>query len=153
VEISDASAMPDLFLKSVVAGGRDVSESGFRASGGGTILDLVASDSGAAIGGVATDPKGEPAADALVVAVPEERFRNHPERYRKADSDQSGRFALRGLPPGDYILFAWQDVDGEAYLNPEFLKTYESQGKPLHVKAGEHASVQLNVIFASDDEP
>jgi hypothetical protein len=153
VQISDASAMPDLFLKSVLAGGHDVSESSFRVSSGGTVLDLVASDSGAAIEGVVTNSKSEPAPDALVVAVPEERFRSHPERYRKSDSDQSGRFALRGLPPGDYILFAWQDMDGEAYLNPEFLKVYESQGKPLHIKAGEHASVQLNVLPASEDEP
>ena len=153
VQISDASAMPDWFLKSVAAGGREAADSGFSVSGGITPLDLVASANGATAEGIATNQKDEPVADAVVVAVPESRFRSHPERYRKALSDQSGRFTLRGLPPGDYTIFAWESVDGEAYYNPEFLKSYEGQGKALHVTEGDRVSVQLKTIPAVEDEP
>jgi len=151
IQISDASAMPDWFLKSVSAGGRDVADSGFSLSGATTTIDLLASGNGAVAEGVAINQKDEPIADAVVVAVPEARFRSHPDRYRKAVTDQSGRFALRGLPPGDYTLYAWESVDGEAYYNPEFLKSYEGQGKVLHVNEGDRVSVRIKTILASED--
>ena len=58
---------------------------------------------------------------------------------------------MRGLPPGDYTLFAWESVDGEAYYNPEFLKSYEGQGKALHANEREHLSVQLKTIPAAEE--
>ena len=149
VQISDASAMPDWFLKSVTAG-RDGADSGFSVSSGTTTLDLVASANGAVADGIATNQKDEPVPDAVVVAVPEAHFRSHPDRYRKAVTDQSGRFILRGIPPGGYTLFAWESVDGEAYYNPEFLKTYEGQGKALILSEGERQSIRIKAIPAPD---
>jgi hypothetical protein len=146
VQISDASSLPDWFLKSVAAAGREVTDSGFSVSGGTTTLDVLASASGATAEGVATNQKDEPVADAVVVAVPEARFRSHPDRYRKVVTDQGGRFTLRGLPPGDYTVFAWESVDGEAYYNPEFLKSYDGQGKALRVSEGDRANLQLKTI-------
>ena len=153
VQISEASAMPDWFLKSVTAGGRDVLDSGFSVSSGATNLALVVSANGAVAEGLASNQNDQPVADAVVVAVPEARFRSHPDRYRKALSDQSGHFSLRGLPPGDYTLFAWESVDGEPYYNAEFLKSYEGQGKALHVSEGLRVSAQLKTIPAVEDLP
>jgi hypothetical protein len=152
VQVSATSEMPDWFLKSVTAGGRDVLDSGFSVIGGATTLDLVASANGAVAEGVASNQNGA-VADAVVVAVPEAHLRGRPERYRKTVTDQSGRFTLRGLPPGDYTLIAWESVDGEAYYNPEFLKTHEGQGKALHLDEGRHVSVQLTTIPEVDDRP
>ncbi len=64
VQISEASAMPDWFLKSVAAG-RGAADSGFSVSGGTTTLDLVASANGAVAEGIATNQKDEPVADAV----------------------------------------------------------------------------------------
>jgi hypothetical protein len=158
VQISEASAMPDWFVKSVAASGSDAADSGFSLSGGTMTLDLVVSSNGAAAEGAVTNQpdgpeKESPVADAVVVAVPEPRFRSHSDRYRKALTDQHGHFTLRGLPPGDYTLFAWESVDGEAYYDVQFLRNYEGQGKTLHVNQGDHASVQLKAIPAAEDEP
>ncbi len=157
VQISESSAMPDWFLKAATAGGRDAIDSGFSVGGGTTTVDLVASANGVVADGVVTvqqhdSTKEETVSDAIVVAVPEARFRNHPDRYRKAVTDQRGRFTLRGLPPGDYTLFAWESVEGEAYYNPEFLSNYEGQGKALTLTEGERKSVQLKAIPALEDE-
>ncbi len=152
VQISDTSAMPDWFLKSVAAGGA-AADSGFNVGGGATVVSLVASANGAVAEGVATNQKDEPVADAVIVAVPEAQFRSHPDRYRKAVTDQSGRFTLRGLPPGDYTIFAWESIDSDAYYNPEFLKSYESRGKALHANEGERASLQLKTIPVPEDQP
>jgi hypothetical protein len=143
----------DLFLKSVLASGREVGDAGVSVNGGTVLLDLIASGDGGVVEGVATDPKGEPVANAVVVAVPEMRLRARVERYRKTVSDQSGRFTLRGVEPGEYTIFAWESVDGEAYYNPEFLKSYEGQGSGLKVGEGERKSVRVGVIAEGEEQP
>jgi len=153
VQLAGDGGSPDFFLKSALSGGRDASDVGFTVNGGAAVLDLVASANGAVIDGVATNAKGELMANATVVLVPEERLRSHTDRYRKTVSDQSGRFALHGIPPGAYTLLAWENVDGEAYYNPEFLKSCEGQGRAQHLVEGERKSVQLQAIPASDDQP
>jgi hypothetical protein len=153
VQLSDASAMPDYFVRSVAVSGRDASESGFTVNGGAIAVEVVASGKGAIAEGVATNAKEEPVADAVVVAVPEARFLSHPDRYRKAVSDQSGRFALRGLAPGNYTIFAWESMDGEAYYNPEFLRSYEGQGKALRVAEEDRTSLPIKTIPEPEDQP
>jgi hypothetical protein len=143
----------DLFLKSSLAGGREVGDAGISVNGGEVTLDLVASNDGGFVEGVVTDQKGEPVANAVVVAVPEMRLRARVEMYRKTVSDQSGRFTLRGIEPGDFTLFAWESVEGEAYLNPEFLKNYEGQGTGLRVSEGERKTVQVGVIRDPEELP
>jgi hypothetical protein len=147
----DSGANTDWYLKSVNAGGRD-SDSSISVSGGAVALDLVASSNGALVDGVVTDQKGQPVTNAVIVAVPEARLRGRVDRYRKTVSDQSGHFALHGISPGNYTLLAWESVDGDAYYNPDFLKTYEAQGSAVRLADGERKSLQLQAIPAAEDQ-
>jgi hypothetical protein len=149
--MGDTTANEGWFVKSVAAGGREVNESGITVDGGTVTLDLVISANGGVVEGVAVDRKGERVANAVVVAVPEARMRSRVDRYCKTVADQTGRFSLRGLRPGDYTLLAWEAVDGEAYYNPDFLKLYEGQGTALPVSEGDRKSVQLEAIAESDE--
>jgi hypothetical protein len=150
--ITDSDANADWYLKSTLIAGRDVNDSGISVNGGALALDLIASPHGAVADGVATDRKGDPVPNAVIVAVPEPRLRGRVDRFRKTVSDQSGRFTLHGLPPGSYTVFAWESVDGEAYYNPDFLKTYEPQGTQLHVTEGDRKPLQLEVIPEAEDQ-
>jgi hypothetical protein len=150
-EISAASE--DWYVKSIAAGGRDLTDAPLNVNGGSVPLDVVVSSNGGVAEGVAADSKGNPVPDAVVVAVPEARLRSRIDRYRETVTDQSGRFTLRGLRPGDYTLLAWQSVEGDAYYNPDFVKSYESQGTPIHVNEGEHKSAQLQVIADPENQP
>ncbi len=143
----------DWFVKSVAGAGRDVNDSGINVNGGTIEVEVIASSNGGIVDGVIVDSRNQPVPDAVVVAVPEARMRRRIDRYRKSISDQSGHFSLHGIRPGDYTLFAWQSVDGEAYYNPDFLKTYEGQGSPLHVSEGERKSMQLPAIGEPDEQP
>ncbi len=144
--VGDSGANADWYLKSMNAGGRDSEDSSISVSGGAIALDLVASTNGAIVDGVVVDQKGQPVANAVIVAVPEARLRARVDRYRKTVSDQSGHFTLRGISPGNYTLLAWESVDGDAYYNPDFLKTYEAQGSALRLTEGERKSLQLQAI-------
>jgi hypothetical protein len=149
----DPGANADWFIQSIAAGGREATDTGFSVGGGVAVVDLVASANGAVVDGVAVDAKGTPLANVTVVAVPETRLRARTDRYRKTVSDQSGHFTLHGLPPGEYTLLAWESVDGEAYYNSEFLKSYEGLGTVLRMSEGERKSLQLAAIPAAEDQP
>ena len=147
----DDQSGPDWFLKSVVAGGRDVIDAGFNINGGAAIVDVVAGTDGGSVQGVALNSKGEPVANSVVVAVPETRLRARVDRFRKTVSDQSGGFTLHGIPPGLYTLIAWESADPDVYYNPQFLSRWEQQGRPMRVSEGERKRVQVVAIPASEE--
>lgn len=147
----DGGGNSDLYLKSVLAGGRDLQDWGINVSGGSVVLDLVLNPNGAAVDGVVADRDGAPVANAVIVAVPELRLRSRTDGYYKTVSDQRGHFTLHGVRPGAFTLFAWESVEGEAYYNPDFLKSYEGQGTGLRVGEGDRKKVQLVVIPASEE--
>jgi hypothetical protein len=136
----------DWFVKSVLQGGRDVTDGGLSLSGSVVPLEVVASANGAMVDGISMDAKGRPQANAIVVLVPAIRLHDRSDRYRKTVCDQAGHFTLRGIPPGDYTLYAWESVEGEAYYNPEFLKSFEGQGSVLHLSEGDRKTVQVKSI-------
>jgi protocatechuate 3,4-dioxygenase beta subunit len=153
VQLAGGGGGSDWFLKSVVAGNREIKDAGLTVSGGAVILDVTAGTEAAVVDGVVVNARGEPVANAVVVAVPELRLRSRIDRFRKTVSDQSGRFVLRGVTPGAYTLLAWESVDGDDYYNPDFLKTYEEQGKALSAGEGEHNSVQLKAASGAEEQP
>jgi protocatechuate 3,4-dioxygenase beta subunit len=149
----DGDANGGWYMKSVSSGGRDVNDAGISANGGAVNLDLVASANGGVADGIVVNSKGEPFPNAVVVAVPEARMRGRVDHYRKTVSDQTGHFSLRGLRPGDYTIFAWESVEGEAYYNADFLKTFDGRGTTLHVSDSARKSMQIELIPATEDQP
>ena len=81
-----------------------------------------------------------------MVLVPEPKLRDQQEAYKDTISDQNGRFSLKSIPPGDYMLFAWEDVEYGAYMDPDFLGPVENRGQSISISEGSRESVQLNLI-------
>ncbi len=142
----------DFYLKAARLGSDDVLERGLIVSSGPPpgSLELVLSSAGARIEGSVLDGEQEAFSGATVVLVPETRHRDRSKLYQVTTTDQYGRFTLRGIPPGDYKLFAWDAVERGAYQDVVFLRPYEEQGEPMQVKEGARLSVQLRIIPAKE---
>ncbi len=140
----------DYYLKSARVGGQDVLEEGLDLSLGPPSgpLELTISAAGGRIDGAVLTEEQEPFGGASVVLVPEERRRDQRRFYKTATTDQNGGFILRGIPPGDYKLFAWEEIEHGAYQDSAFLRRYEEQGEPVEVEEGSRLSVQLQLIPA-----
>ncbi len=148
VQLYGADAQSNCFLKSVTLGGQDI-KTGFTASGPAT-LDLGVSCNGGSIEGVVSEKEKDvddahPVTNAVVVAVPEEKYRNLFDHFGTGQTDQNGRFTLHGIPPGSYTLYAWQDVEENVYRDADFLKSQEANGTPLKVEEGSHQQVNLKL--------
>ena len=135
-------------------GAVDVLETGVMVGLGHSpaVLELVLSPGAGRIdGSVESDDQAVPGVS--VVLVPDGKDRGQPNYYRQAITDQSGRFAMRNIVPGDYTLFAWEQIDRGAYFDPEFLAQYEDRGKAIHVEEGGQISVKLEPIPAAETIP
>ena len=150
---SEQTSTSDYFLESVNAGGRDSRDTGLTVNTGSILLDVVLSPKGAKLTGVVVDEKGQPVANAVVVAMPEEKFRKRSERYAKATTDQRGQFSMQGLIPGQYSLLAWESLDGDSYLDADFRKQFEEQAVSVRAESSQSARVSLKAQPAPDDQP
>ena len=63
----------------------------------------------------------------------------------EVSSDQNGHFDLKSIPPGDYKVFAWEDVEPGIWQDPEFLKDHEKNGQPLTIRKDEHETARLHI--------
>jgi hypothetical protein len=143
----------DYYLKSARLGGDDVLEEGLTVSGPPKgSLDLVLSAAGGTIAGAVLDEERKAFSGATVALVPEVRHRERRELFKTTTTDQYGRFTLRGIPPGEYKLFAWQEIEPGAYQDPDFLRLYEDKGDTVRVKEGDRLAAELGLIRSGETQ-
>jgi hypothetical protein len=148
--VLDISNLPqDAYMKAARFGDDDVLENpltlGKRSPGTTPLQVLLASDGGRIQAG-AYNAKGKVHPNAHVVLVPDAARRHRREQYRVAISGEDGQAILRGIPPGNYKLFAWEDLEPNAYLNSAFLEPYESAGLPVKISSGYNPPIPVRVI-------
>ncbi len=123
-------------------------EDGLDLTGGGppNPLEITISAAGGRIDGAVLTEEDKALGGASVVLVPEEGRCEQRRFYKSATTDQNGAFTLRGIPPGDYKLFAWEEIERGAYQDSAFLRRYEEQGELVEVEEGSRLSVRLKII-------
>jgi hypothetical protein len=76
-----------------------------------------------------------------------------PAQAQKSSSiPKKGRFELRGIAPGDYKLFSWEEVEPGAWEDPEFLRDFETKGEKISLQEGEQKTIDLTAIQTSTPE-
>jgi protocatechuate 3,4-dioxygenase beta subunit len=144
---------PDCYLKSVRYGTSNALEDGFTVQGGSdAALEVTISSRGARVQGAVTDADGLPLAGVWAVLVPEQAHRGQMQMYKVATTDQYGHFELRGIPPGDYKLFSWDQVENGAWQDPEFLKPFEEKGEEVKLQEGDQKTINLTAIKTKSPE-
>jgi hypothetical protein len=139
-----------LYLKGMRMGDQDVTEKGVDITQGfaGEELTVVLSPNGGVVEGSVTNAKDEPAVGVKVTVIPDASHQGTEWLYKIADTDQNGHFVIKGIAPGDYKIYAWEELEEGAEQDPEFMKTHESDGQSLSIKERAHETVQLKAIPA-----
>lgn len=81
---------------------------------------------GAGIEGTVLDEAGKPVADAKL---------GRPDSYQFGRTDENGHFVLRGINPGEFVVLAFEQRQGN-YRAPGFAKKYEAKGEKVAVGRG-----------------
>jgi hypothetical protein len=135
------------YVKTARLGGVDVLSEGLRLDRppGGPLEVVVSVNTGIA-DGVVQGERQEPSANVTVVFVPDGARRNRLDLYRTTSTNAQGQFRVEGLPPGDYKVFAWEDVETGAWQDPDFIRQFEDRGRPVRINEGGNSNIELRVI-------
>ena len=136
----------NIWIKSASYGEQDVLLADLNASiGPAGQLHIVLANTGAQISGtVIADDQPRPATVVLVPAADD--LRRSPSLYRTASAQNQGTFIFKGVRPGSYKLFAFEEVEPLAWLDPDFLKPVESLAEAVTVSEGEKTTRQLTPV-------
>ena len=102
---------------------------------------------GAELAGIARtqDPEAPAKGVAIVAVAAQAELRLSPRFRRRTQTDQNGRFSLRGLPPGSYLLAAVADLEPSGENDPEFLKDLEKTAQRVELIASRVYNETLTV--------
>jgi Carboxypeptidase regulatory-like domain len=137
------------WLKSIRAGDQEVLDNGMDLSGGAPAAVQITLGVGPGqISGIVENANKEPASGSMVTLLPDPMQEDRNYLYRVASTDQDGQFTLQGIPPGEYKLFAWEDIEPGSYMDPEFLKPHDSRSQKITIKENSQQQVKLAQVPA-----
>ena len=134
-----------LYIKSIRLGREDAFGTVHISSDTTDVLEVVLTTETGSVEGVVLGRAGDPAANVTVVLVPN-NARKRMALYKTVVTGSDGKFRFHEIPPGDYKLFAWEDIETGAWENAEFMRAYETRGRSVQVSESSKQEVQLNVI-------
>jgi hypothetical protein len=109
-------------------------------------LEILLSPNAGQLAGTILDRGKNPVRSIDVVLIPNDRTLH--DSYRTAISDSNGQFSIPSIIPGDYKLFAWEDIEPYAYIDPDFLRRYEELGVPVKISESAKENVEAQLIPA-----
>jgi Carboxypeptidase regulatory-like domain len=131
--------LQQFYVKNARAGDADALADGLTVTGPGAIaIDVVLASDGGRVQGVVRDKNQQPVSGATVLLAPERRSRA--DLFKNVTSDQNGHYEFAAITPGNYKLFAWDDIEPKAWSDADFLKDYEKQGEKLVLEAEARAT-------------
>lgn len=146
----DINSVPQgYFLKSSTT--PDVLENGisiFNAQSAPTLELTLSPDAGQLTGSVLNESM--PASNATVVLLPQGSRTGEWRYAKRANTDQSGRFSMKGSIPGDYRVLAFQAVERSSLSDPDFLERFQDRGESIHVREGDTLNIDLDAIPADE---
>jgi hypothetical protein len=142
-----SAIVPGFYVKSIKLGEEDLLGRSFKFSGGNSgSFEVVLRAGTSTIAGTVTDAKSQPVSGIAVALIPVEQRRF--DLSRTTNTDQHGKFTITNVAPGEYKVFSWEAAQNNAYLDPDFLKQYETLGKAISVRESFNSTVDVKVIPA-----
>ena len=138
----------NMYVKTARFAGEDVYNSGLRIEGDPRgQLEIVLGATPGSLDTVVVDEKQMPEPGVTVALVPDGSQVKRIDMYRNATSDASGKVHWDGLIPGDYKIFAWEDIENGAWADPEFMRNFDGRGTSVHIDERGRATVNVKVIL------
>lgn len=144
--LSVAGAPPGAYVKSVRLGSRTLPSSELSfAFEVPSQLQVVLSTNGGAITGIVTNEKAQPVPKAVVTLSPA-KGPYAPGISGRIGTGADGRFQFRGLPPGEYELLAWEEIEMGLPDMEDFRREFRTYAVTANVEEKSALNVSATLI-------
>ena len=142
-------AWQGVYVKSMRLGDVDVLRGGMRLERQPEgSLDIVIGANPGSLQGQVVNDRREPIVGAVVTLfanAPEDRL-YRTDMYKVTSTDTAGRFQLPGLRPGDYKVFAWENIERGTWIDSTFLREHEDRGIVVRIEEGQLQTTNIPVV-------
>jgi len=147
VTVNFPDALQDAFLKSVSAPNLEAVGNRIRVSsiaGAPSAMEVRLATNGGRLSGSTIAASGEKLSNVTVLLAPLDAERR--DLFRSDITDSTGNYRFDRLPPGDYKLYAWEDVEPDIWFNPSFAARLQDAGEPVRITENGRQTVIATVI-------
>jgi hypothetical protein len=135
--------------KAILYNGRNLLDTAIDLKSGDDLsgVQIVLTNRTAALAGAVVDAHSASLADSSVLVFPGDRPlpRDLSRVVRWVRPDQTGRFIVDDLPPGEYLVVALPAVDDSQWLNADYFDRFRSIATPVTLGEGQKTSVALEL--------
>jgi hypothetical protein len=147
------ASAPNQYLKAVMLGGTDISDTPHEFKGGEKVTIVLTSRASTLEGNV-TDATGKPATDALLIVFSEDKgsWRTNSLRTRRGGVYPNGHYKITGLLPGRYFVAAGTR---ERFVLPggagdaAFFEQLSKEATSMVIGEDEQRQVDLRILAAA----
>jgi hypothetical protein len=139
--VRSAGAARGFILKAVTINGRDVTDTPVTLRAGETLANVIVAftDQQSEINGTLTNEQGVPAPDYTVLAFSADSslWRPLSRHIMTARPDQTGKYRIRGLPPGQYYVVTVDPAEQGEWFNPAYLDEHRQGAMRVSLSEGD----------------
>jgi hypothetical protein len=137
----------DAYIQSIRIGDRDILNTELVVDGQPIdSVEIVIGLNGGSLEGRVLNARQEPVANATLCLIPSGTPPLRLDRYRAVSTNENGQYSLLALPPGEYLAYAWEDVEPGAWFNPAFMRLYEFSGQRLQMGEAQKRTLDVRVV-------
>jgi hypothetical protein len=125
------------YVKGATLGGQDILNTEVPISQSAGPIEVILRDDGGSVEGDIVDTDGKSATAGVMLLHNGIRFGGAPML------PQPGHYKIPNVAPGDYVLYAWDNLAEVQYAEPDWMRRYGTGGVPVSVTAGQTAQVKL----------
>jgi len=139
--IRPAGSMRGWTLKTVSAGGRDITDTPIELRSGESLsnISLVFTDKINELNGTVTTDQGVPASEYTVLAFSTNAafWRPQSRQIATARPDQTGQYRIRTLPPGEYFVVTVDPAEQGEWFEPAYLDEHRAGAARVTLSDGD----------------
>jgi hypothetical protein len=144
---SPGSIPSDLYISGIRQGALDIRNEGFVDVRGSMLpIEITIAAGAGIVQGTVEAPSGGVPTHADVVLVPQAPRRGNVMFYDRTIIDDKGQFKFQGVAPGEYKVFAFEQLEDTAEQNPAFVARYETLGQAVTVNSSSTTEIRVRLL-------